>query len=221
MLLPIQRAFQLCPNRWRASPPTTPDPAGSGHGGPESGCRLLVSVRHRWLGLHRCWLYLAAAPAAGARHRRFDVVDTANLQRQVIHGTSWWANPRNRIRQSTAIAEINPHCQVESLTETALNPATNALEDHCLRHRPATAPTNFPTRYLVNQTLRAAGSPNVYGSIFRFRGSGHGVQLPRRAQLPRPYPNRRRPANVPSCAEGGVVGVLPGISGNDPGERKR
>mgnify|MGYP003337425649 CR=1 FL=1 len=134
-----------------------------------------------------------------------------SLQRQVIHGTSWIGKPKIESARAR-ILEINPHCQVD-LYETALT-SDNALEIIAPYDIVCDGTDNFPTRYLVNDACVLLGKPNVYGSIFRFEGQATVFNLDAdspnyRDLFPEPPP----PGMVPSCAEGGVVGVLPGLIG--------
>jgi adenylyltransferase/sulfurtransferase len=112
-------------------------------------------------------LYLAAAGVGRIGILDFDVVDTSNLQRQVIHGTSWVGKPKIESAKNR-ILEINPHCEVV-LHETRLS-SENALEIIKNYDIVADGTDNFPTRYLVNDACVLLGKPNVYGSIFRFEG---------------------------------------------------
>ncbi|MHB1224494.1 MAG: molybdopterin-synthase adenylyltransferase MoeB [Gemmatimonadaceae bacterium] len=155
-------------------------------------------------------LYLAAAGVGTLGLVDFDVVDVTNLQRQVLHGTSdigrsKLASAADRIR------EINPHVRLE-LHDTRLTSA-NALDVLRGYDLVVDGTDNFPTRYLVNDACVLLGIPNVYGSIFRFEGQ---VSVFATADGPcyrclfrEPPP----PGLVPSCAEGGVLGVLPGLIG--------
>ena len=155
-------------------------------------------------------LYLAAAGVGRLGIVDFDVVDHSNLQRQVIHGSSWVGKPKIESAKHR-IHEINPHCQVD-LYETALT-SENALEIIAGYDIVCDGTDNFPTRYLVNDACVLLDKPNVYGSIFRFEGQAtvfnHEGGPNYRDLFPEPPP----PGMVPSCAEGGVVGVLPGIIG--------
>jgi adenylyltransferase/sulfurtransferase len=155
-------------------------------------------------------LYLAAAGVGRLGIVDFDVVDHSNLQRQVIHGTSWVGKPKIESARAR-ILEINPHCQVD-LYETALT-SENALGIIAGYDIVCDGTDNFPTRYLVNDACVLLDKPNVYGSIFRFEGQAtvfnHEGGPNYRDLFPEPPP----PGMVPSCAEGGVVGVLPGIIG--------
>jgi len=156
-------------------------------------------------------LYLAAAGVGRLGIVDFDVVDHSNLQRQVIHGTSWVGKPKIESAKAR-ILEINPHCQVD-LYETALT-SENALEIISGYDLVCDGTDNFPTRYLVNDACVLLGKPNVYGSIFRFEGQATVFNLDENSPNYRDlFPEPPPPGMVPSCAEGGVVGVLPGIIG--------
>ena len=156
-------------------------------------------------------LYLAAAGVGRLGIVDFDVVDHSNLQRQVIHGTSWVGKPKIESAKAR-IHEINPHCQVD-LYETALT-SENALEIIRPYDIVCDGTDNFPTRYLVNDACVLLGKPNVYGSIFRFEGQATVFNLDAESPNYRDlFPGPPPPGLVPSCAEGGVVGVLPGIIG--------
>ena len=156
-------------------------------------------------------LYLAAAGVGRLGIVDFDVVDHSNLQRQVIHGTSWVGKPKIESAKAR-ILEINPHCQVD-LYETALT-SENALEIIRPYDIVCDGTDNFPTRYLVNDACVLLGKPNVYGSIFRFEGQATVFNLDSESPNYRDlFPEPPPPGLVPSCAEGGVVGVLPGIIG--------
>ena len=156
-------------------------------------------------------LYLAAAGVGRLGIVDFDVVDHSNLQRQVIHGTSWVGKPKIESAKAR-ILEINPHCRVD-LYETALT-SENALEIIRPYDIVCDGTDNFPTRYLVNDACVLLGKPNVYGSIFRFEGQATVFNLDAESPNYRDlFPEPPPPGLVPSCAEGGVVGVLPGIIG--------
>jgi len=156
-------------------------------------------------------LYLAAAGVGRLGIVDFDVVDASNLQRQVIHGTSWVGKPKIESAKAR-IAEINPHCQVD-LYPTALS-SENALEIIRPYDIVCDGTDNFPTRYLVNDACVLLGKPNVYGSIFRFEGQATVFNLDAESPNYRDlFPEPPPPGMVPSCAEGGVIGVLPGIIG--------
>ena len=156
-------------------------------------------------------LYLAAAGVGRIGIVDFDLVDHSNLQRQVIHGTSWVGKPKIESAKHR-IHEINPHCQVD-LYETALT-SENALQIIEPYDLVCDGTDNFPTRYLVNDACVLLGKPNVYGSIFRFEGQATVFNLDESSPNYRDlFPEPPPPGMVPSCAEGGVVGVLPGIIG--------
>lgn len=155
-------------------------------------------------------LYLAAAGIGRIGIVDFDVVDNSNLQRQVIHGTSWVGKPKIESAKSR-ILEINPYCQVD-LYETRLS-AENALGILEPYDIVVDGTDNFPTRYLVNDACVLAGKPNVYGSIFRFEGQATVFNYEDGPNYRDLYPEPPPPGLVPSCAEGGVLGILPGIIG--------
>ncbi len=155
-------------------------------------------------------MYLAAAGVGTLGLVDFDVVDYSNLQRQIIHGSSDVGRPKLHSARDR-IKEINPFVNVE-LHEGMLS-SENALEIIRNYDLVIDGTDNFPTRYLVNDACVLLGKPNVYGSIFRFEGQAsvfwaeHGPCY--RCLYPEPPP----PGMVPSCAEGGVLGILPGIIG--------
>ncbi len=155
-------------------------------------------------------LYLAAAGIGRVGIVDFDVVDRSNLQRQVIHGTSWVGKPKIESAKHR-ILEINPHCQVD-LYETRLS-AENALQIAEPYDIVVDGTDNFPTRYLVNDTCVLLNKPNVYGSIFRFEGQATVFNYEGGPNYRDLYPEPPPPGMVPSCAEGGVLGILPGIIG--------
>ncbi len=155
-------------------------------------------------------LYLAAAGVGTLGIVDFDVVDYSNLQRQVLFGVSDIGRPK--IEAAAArLSDINPHIQINPY-ETRLE-SSNALDLFRDYDLVVDGTDNFPTRYLVNDACVLLGKPNVYGSIFRFEGQVSvfwGAKGPcYRCLFPEPPP----PGLVPSCAEGGVLGVLPGIIG--------
>ncbi len=155
-------------------------------------------------------LYLAAAGIGRLGIVDFDVVDHSNLQRQVIHGTSWVGKPKIESAKNR-IHEINPYCQVD-LYETALS-ADNALDIIRPYDIVVDGTDNFPTRYLVNDACVLLDKPNVYGSIFRFEGQATVFNYQGGPNYRDLYPEPPPPGMVPSCAEGGVLGILPGIIG--------
>ena len=140
----------------------------------------------------------------------FDVVDNSNLQRQVIHGTSWVGKPKIESAKDR-IHEINPFCQVD-LYNTRIS-SENALELIEPYDIVVDGTDNFPTRYLVNDACVLLNKPNVYGSIFRFEGQATVFNYEEGPNYRDLYPEPPPPGMVPSCAEGGVLGILPGIIG--------
>ncbi|MCC5621314.1 molybdopterin-synthase adenylyltransferase MoeB [Nostoc sp. CHAB 5715] len=155
-------------------------------------------------------LYLAAAGIGRIGIVDFDVVDTSNLQRQVIHGTSWVGKPKIESAKNR-IYEINPYCQVD-LYETRLT-SENALEILQPYDIVVDGTDNFPTRYLVNDACVLLNKPNVYGSILRFEGQATVFNYQGGPNYRDLFPEPPPPGMVPSCAEGGVLGILPGIIG--------
>jgi sulfur-carrier protein adenylyltransferase/sulfurtransferase len=155
-------------------------------------------------------LYLAAAGVGTLGLVDFDVVDATNLQRQVLHGTSDVGRPKLDSARDR-IGDINPNVEIETY-ETRLT-SENALEILGDYDVVVDGTDNFATRYLTNDACVMLGKPNVYGSIFRFEGQASVFAMPDgpcyRCLFPSPPP----PGMVPSCAEGGVLGVLPGIVG--------
>src|SRR5215204_2062304 len=155
-------------------------------------------------------LYLAAAGVGTIGIVDFDVVDFSNLQRQVIHGTS----DVGRSKLASAkdrLLELNPHIRIETY-ETALS-SKNALELFKPYDVILDGTDNFPTRYLTNDACVLLGKPNAYGSIFRFEGQASVFATKDGPCYRCLYPEPPPPGLVPSCAEGGVFGVLPGIIG--------
>lgn len=155
-------------------------------------------------------LYLAAAGIGRIGIVDFDVVDHSNLQRQIIHGTSWVGKPKIASAKDR-ILQINPNCQID-LYETALTSA-NALEILEPYDVVVDGTDNFPTRYLTNDACVLLNKPNVYGSIFRFEGQATVFNYQDGPNYRDLYPEPPPPGMVPSCAEGGVLGVLCGIIG--------
>ncbi|HKW41892.1 MAG TPA: molybdopterin-synthase adenylyltransferase MoeB [Gemmatimonadales bacterium] len=156
-------------------------------------------------------LYLAAAGVGTIGLVDFDVVDKTNLQRQILHGTSTVGTPK---LQSAAarIRDLNPNVHVEPF-ETRLT-SENALDIIRGFDIVADGTDNFPTRYLVNDACVLLGKPNVYGSIFRFEGQASVFYAKEGPCYRCLYSEPPPPGLVPSCAEGGVLGVLPGIIGS-------
>lgn len=155
-------------------------------------------------------LYLAAAGVGTIGVVDFDVVDSSNLQRQIIHGTKDVGRPKIESARDR-LQDINPHTKVEAF-ETRLT-SENALELFKEFDVIVDGTDNFPTRYLVNDASVLTGKPNVYGSIFRFEGQASVFWAEKGACYRCLYPEPPPPGLVPSCAEGGVLGVLPGIVG--------
>ncbi|HXO19976.1 MAG TPA: molybdopterin-synthase adenylyltransferase MoeB [Thermoanaerobaculia bacterium] len=155
-------------------------------------------------------LYLAAAGVGTLGLVEFDVVDESNLHRQVLYGRADIGRPKldaalARLHEVNPLIQLVPH-------NTRLD-SSNAMELFAPYDIVVDGTDNFPTRYLVNDACVLSGKPNVYGSIFRFEGQVSifwGARGPcYRCLFPEPPP----PGLVPSCAEGGVLGVLPGIIG--------
>ncbi len=155
-------------------------------------------------------LYLAAAGIGRIGLVDFDTVDRSNLQRQIIHGTSWVGKPKIQSAKNR-ILEINPACQVD-LYETRFS-SENALEILEPYDIVVDGTDNFPTRYLVNDACVLLDKPNVYGSIYRFEGQATVFNYEGGPNYRDLYPEPPPPGLVPSCAEGGVLGILPGIIG--------
>lgn len=155
-------------------------------------------------------LYLAAAGIGRIGLVDFDVVDHSNLQRQIIHGTSWVGKPKIESAKNR-ILELNPFCQVD-LYETMLT-SENAIDILKPYDVIIDGTDNFQTRYLTNDACVLLNKPNVYGSIFRFEGQATVFNYQDGPNYRDLYPEPPPPGMVPSCAEGGVLGVLPGIIG--------
>ncbi|GAB4439360.1 MAG: molybdopterin-synthase adenylyltransferase MoeB [Anaerolineae bacterium] len=155
-------------------------------------------------------MYLAAAGIGRIGLVDYDVVDASNLQRQIIHGTKDVG--RSKLESAKArILDINPYVQVD--TYSAPLTSENAMATLEPYDVIIDGTDNFPTRYLVNDASVMLGKPNVYGSIFRFEGQASVFDASQgpcyRCLFPSPPP----PGLVPSCAEGGVLGILPGTIG--------
>jgi molybdopterin/thiamine biosynthesis adenylyltransferase/rhodanese-related sulfurtransferase len=155
-------------------------------------------------------LYLAAAGVGRLGIVEFDVVDTTNLQRQVLHGTKDVGrkkveSARDRIR------DLNPN--VEVVAHEAWLTSENALEIIRDYDLVVDGTDNFATRYLVNDACVLLGKPNVYGSIYRFEGQSTVFCTADGPCYRCLYPEPPPPGLVPSCAEGGVLGILPGLVG--------
>ena len=155
-------------------------------------------------------LYLAAAGVGRLGMVDFDVVEFSNLQRQIIHTTSDVG--RSKLTSAREKLEaINPHVKVEA-HEVRLS-SENVLDLFRDYDVIADGTDNFPTRYLVNDACILTGKTNVYGSIFRFEGQASVFGVPGGPCYRCLYPEPPPPGLVPSCAEGGVLGVLPGMVG--------
>lgn len=155
-------------------------------------------------------MYLAAAGVGRIGIVDFDVVEASNLQRQIIHGSGSIGTPKVHSARAR-ILDINPRCRVDPY-ETALR-SDNALEILAPYDVVVDGSDNFPTRYLVNDACVLLGKPNIYGSIFKFEGQASVFNHRGGPNYRDLYPEPPPPGLVPSCAEGGVLGVLPGIVG--------
>jgi sulfur-carrier protein adenylyltransferase/sulfurtransferase len=156
-------------------------------------------------------LYLAAAGVGKLGLVDFDVVDFTNLQRQVTFGSSDVGKPKSEAAKAR-LSNLNPDIEVKAF-ETKLT-SDNALELFRDFDIIVDGTDNFPTRYLVNDACVLLGKPNVYGSIFRFEGQATVFGMEDGPCYRCLYPEPPPPGLVPSCAEGGVLGVLPGIVGS-------
>ena len=155
-------------------------------------------------------MYLAAAGVGRIGIVDFDVVEESNLQRQVLHGTSGVGTLKVDSARAR-IADLNPHVQVDTYAEALTSDnALRILEPYDVI---VDGTDNFPTRYLVNDACVILGKPNVYGSIFRFEGQASVFNHAGGPHYRDLYPEPPPPGVVPGCAEGGVLGVLPGIIG--------
>jgi adenylyltransferase/sulfurtransferase len=155
-------------------------------------------------------LYLAAAGIGTLGLVDFDVVDASNLQRQIIHSTKDIGRKKLDSAEEKLLA-LNPALNVVK-HDTMLSSANalDILKDYDIV---ADGTDNFPTRYLVNDTCVLLGKPNVYGSIFRFEGQASVFATEKGPCYRCLYPEPPPPGLVPSCAEGGVLGILPGLVG--------
>jgi len=156
-------------------------------------------------------LYLAGAGVGRIGIVDFDVVDESNLQRQILHDTTWVGRPK--IESAAArLHALNPHVRVE--THPAALTRDNALELLAGYDVVVDGTDNFETRYLTNDACFFLKKPNVHGAIFRFEGQA-SVFWPDRGPCYRClFPEPPPPGQVPSCAEGGVLGILPGVIGS-------
>ena len=156
-------------------------------------------------------LYLAAAGVGTIGLVDFDLVDRSNLQRQILHGTSGIGTPKTDSARAR-LQDVNPHVTVETFAERISS--ANALEIMRDFDIVIDGSDNFPTRYLVNDACVLLGKPNVYGAVFRFDGQVSVFDATRGPCYRCLYAEPPPPDLVPSCAEGGVLGVLPGIIGS-------
>jgi molybdopterin/thiamine biosynthesis adenylyltransferase/rhodanese-related sulfurtransferase len=155
-------------------------------------------------------MYLAAAGVGRIGVVDFDVVDSSNLQRQIAYSTSDVGKPKLDAAKER-ITGINPYVEVKTYeTHLTSENALDILKDYDVI---IDGTDNFPTRYLVNDACVLLGKPNVYGSIFRFEGQASVFYAKEGPCYRCLYPDPPPPGLVPSCAEGGVLGVLPGIVG--------
>ncbi|GAF67249.1 unnamed protein product, partial [marine sediment metagenome] len=155
-------------------------------------------------------IYLAAAGVGRIGLVDFDVVEYSNLQRQILHFTSDVG--RSKLESAAdKLRAINP--EVEVVTYETLFTSTNAMEICRDYDVIADGTDNFPTRYLTNDICVLLGKPNVYASIFRFEGQASVFDAREGPCYRCLYPEPPPPGMVPSCAEGGVLGILPGIMG--------
>src|SRR6202522_1904165 len=154
--------------------------------------------------------YLAAAGVGTLGLVDFDVVDSSNLQRQIIHSTK----DVGRLKLDSAeekLKALNPFMKIVKYNTMLLS--ENAMEIFKDFDIVADGTDNFPTRYLVNDACVLSGKPNVYGSIFRFEGQASVFATKQGPCYRCLYPEPPPPGLVPSCAEGGVLGILPGLVG--------
>jgi len=156
-------------------------------------------------------LYLAAAGVGTIGVVDFDEVEESNLQRQIAHGTSAVGRPK-LASVAARLKDLNPHIAVEC-HELRLD-RTNALDLVRRYDVVADGTDNFATRYLVNDACVLTGRPNVYGSILRFEGQASVFDATRGPCYRCVFPDPPPPGVVPSCAEAGVLGVLPGVIGS-------
>ncbi|MGH9865754.1 MAG: molybdopterin-synthase adenylyltransferase MoeB [Candidatus Acidiferrales bacterium] len=155
-------------------------------------------------------LYLAAAGVGRLGIVDFDTVDFTNLQRQIVFGTSDVGRKKLEAARER-LADLNPEIRIDVFeTRLTSDNALDILRDYDIV---VDGTDNFPTRYLVNDACVLLGKPNVYGSIFRFEGQASIFGYPGGPCYRCLYPEPPPPGLVPSCAEGGVLGVLPGIIG--------
>jgi adenylyltransferase/sulfurtransferase len=155
-------------------------------------------------------LYLAAAGVGRIGMVDFDSVDSSNLQRQVMYGEGDVGKAKIDVAKQRLL-DNNPYIEIEThKTQLTSENALNIISDYDVV---VDGTDNFPTRYLVNDACVLLGKPNVYGSIFRFEGQASVFDARRGPCYRCLYPEPPPPGLVPSCAEGGVLGILPGIIG--------
>ncbi len=155
-------------------------------------------------------MYLAAAGIGRLGIVDYDVVDETNLQRQIMHGTKDVGRPKLESAKETLL-DINPYLQIDAYEVPFTS--DNALEIMEPYDIVIDGTDNFPTRYLVNDACVMLGKPNIYGSIFRFEGQASVFATENGPCYRCLYPEPPPPGLVPSCAEGGVLGILPGTIG--------
>jgi adenylyltransferase/sulfurtransferase len=155
-------------------------------------------------------MYLAAAGVGHLGLVDYDAVDESNLQRQIMHGTKDIGRPKLGSAKAR-LTDLNPHLQIDTYDEPLTS--HNALDILAPYDVIVDATDNFPTRYLINDACVLLGKPDIYGSIFRFEGQASVFDARQgpcyRCLFPAPPP----PGLVPSCADSGVLGVLPGVIG--------
>src|ERR1700760_2781256 len=154
--------------------------------------------------------YLAAAGVGTLGLVDFDVVDASNLHRQIIHSTRDIGRSKLDSAEEKLLA-LNPHMKIVKYNTMLLS--SNAMEIFKDFDIVADGTDNFQTRYLVNDACVLSGKPNVYGSIFRFEGQASVFATEQGPCYRCLYPEPPPPGLVPSCAEGGVLGILPGLVG--------
>ncbi|HEV8381804.1 MAG TPA: molybdopterin-synthase adenylyltransferase MoeB [Gemmatimonadales bacterium] len=156
-------------------------------------------------------LYLAAAGVGTLGLVDFDLVDRSNLQRQILHGTSGIGMPKTDSARAR-LRDVNPHVAVQTFAERLTS--ANTMRVFRGFDVIVDGSDNFPTRYLVNDACVLLGKPNVYGAVFRFDGQVSVFSAKDGPCYRCIYAEPPPPDLVPSCAEGGVLGVLPGIIGS-------
>src|SRR5438477_1627256 len=155
-------------------------------------------------------MYMAAAGVGRIGIVDFDVVDFSNLQRQLLHGTSSVGKSKLQSAKER-LHDLNPHVEIDTYETTVTS--ENALDLFKDYDVILDGTDNFPTRYLVNDACVLTGKPNAYGSIFRFEGQASVFGTKEGPCYRCLYPEPPPPGLVPSCAEGGVLGILPGLVG--------